>query len=117
MFRRILATIAALSLASTMAHAFEGSYTVNGTNIDGSPYGGTAEITLTSQTTCNIVWTTGPTSSKGICMRNDDAFSAAYILGEAVGLVIYKIQPDGVLEGRWTISGVEGAGTETLTPK
>lgn len=116
MFRRLLATVAALGLATTFAQALEGSYAVNGTNLDGSAYRGTAEITLTSQTTCNIVWTTGSTSSTGICMRNDNAFSAAYILGQSVGLVIYKIMPDGVLEGRWTISGVEGAGTETLTP-
>ena len=93
-----------------------GNYTVEGTNLDGSVYGGTAEIKLTSETTCEIYWTTGPTTSQGICMRNDNAFSAGYVLGEAIGLVIYLVQEDGSMQGIWTIAGQEGSGTETLTP-
>lgn len=54
-----------------------GTYTVAGTNFDGSKYGGEATITLTSDTTCTIHWETGGSSSDGICMRNDNAFSPA----------------------------------------
>ncbi len=28
-------------------------------------------------------------------MRNDDAFAPAYILGDEIGLVVYKVQDDG----------------------
>nr|WP_245477544.1 MULTISPECIES: hypothetical protein [unclassified Mesorhizobium] len=49
-------------------------------------------------------------------MRNDDAFSAGYVIGKAVGLVVYKVQEDGSLHGLWTIAGKEGNGTEMLTP-
>lgn len=108
---------AGLCLVATNANALDGSYTVQGTNLDGSRYAGTAEITLTSQTTCKIVWTTGATSSNGICMRYGNAFSAAYTLNDSIGLVIYRIEDNGVLEGRWTITGLEGSGSETLTPK
>ena len=64
-----------------------------------------------------IEWTTGPTTSQGICMRNDDAFAAGYVLGDEIGLVVYKVMPDGSLHGLWTIAGKEGNGTEVLTPQ
>lgn len=99
------------------AQSIGGVYHAAGTNLDGSPYRGTATITLTSSTTCNIKWTTGGTTSQGICMRNGPAFSAAYILGRSIGLVIYNVQPDGSLKGLWTVAGAEGVGTEVLTPR
>ena len=98
------------------AQAVGGKYTVEGTNLDGSRYKGTAEIVLTGPTTCTIRWQTGTTPQEGICSRNDKAFAAAYAIGDAIGLVVYKINDDGSMEGVWTISGKEGNGTEKLTP-
>lgn len=117
MDKTILAAAALVAMATVaQAQSVGGRYAVDGTKLDGSPYKGEAEITLTSETTCNIVWITGSTESSGICSRNDDAFAAGYVMGEAVGLVIYKIQEDGSLQGLWTIAGKEGNGTEVLTP-
>lgn len=99
------------------AQSIGGSYDVAGTNFDGSPYAGTAEITLTSETTCVIEWTTGPTTSEGICMRNGEAFAAGYVLGDEIGLVVYEVMSDGSLHGLWTLAGKEGNGTEVLTPR
>ncbi|MCC6306478.1 MAG: hypothetical protein IT545_14960 [Rhodobacteraceae bacterium] len=110
---RAAAVAALLPLA---AAAQEGRYRVEGTNLDGTPYSGEAEITLTSDTTCAIRWTTGPTSSDGICMRYSNAFAAAYILDGEPGLAIYLLLNDGSLEGYWTVSGASGNGTEMLTP-
>ncbi|MER9361496.1 hypothetical protein [Mesorhizobium sp. M0500] len=117
--RKLILSLALLSLAALPAGAqsIGGTYAVAGTNFDGSSYGGDATITLTSETTCTIHWETGGSSSDGICMRNDDAFSAGYVMGKAVGLVVYKVQEDGSLHGLWTIAGKEGNGTEVLTPK
>ena len=111
---------AAIALAMTGAAAAQnigGDYQVDGTNLDGSKYGGTAHIEITSGTTCEIYWTTGNTTSSGICMRNQNAFSAGYVLGDAIGLIIYEIKDNGVLDGIWTIAGQDGTGTETLTPQ
>ena len=97
-----------------------GTYTVDGTNLDGSSYGGTATIKLTSETTCSIVWKTGSgkkATSTGICMLYENAFAAGYVLDGEVGLVVYEVRNDGVLEGAWTVSGQDGSGTETLTPR
>lgn len=118
MRRLILAGM--ISLAScglAAAQDIGGLYDVAGTNIDGSDYTGTAEITLLSETTCAIFWTTGNTTSDGICMRNGTAFSAAHVQGDALGLLIYEVMEDGSMEGIWTVAGVDGVGTETLTPQ
>jgi hypothetical protein len=116
--RKLVLSLAVLGLAAAPAAAqsIGGTYAVAGTNFDGSSYGGEATITLTSEATCTIHWETGGSSSDGICMRNDDAFSAGYVMGKAVGLVVYKIQDDGSLHGLLTIAGKEGSGTEMLTP-
>jgi hypothetical protein len=117
MRKLLLAVTVGLAMSgAAAAQDIGGNYTVEGTNLDGSAYGGTAEIKLTSETTCEIYWTTGPTTSQGICMRNENAFSAGYVLGDAIGLVIYLVNDDGSMQGIWTIAGQEGSGTETLTP-
>jgi hypothetical protein len=117
--RKIILSLVLLGLAALPASAqsIGGTYTVAGTNFDGSAYGGEATITLTSETTCTIHWETGGSSSDGICMRNDNAFSAGYVMGKEIGLVVYKVEDDGSLHGLWTIAGKEGSGTEVLTPK
>jgi hypothetical protein len=116
--KKLLLAAALVALATpSFAQNIGGSYSVQGTNHDGSPYSGDAVITLTSDTTCEIVWQTGGTTSNGICSRNNDAFAAAYVLGDSMGLVIYKVQQDGSMQGLWTLQGQPGTGTEVLTPK
>jgi hypothetical protein len=110
------AALGLLAVEPASAQSIGGTYKVEGTNFDGSPYTGTAEITLTSSTTCVIHWETGGSTSDGICSRNAEAFAAAYKLGDAIGLVVYKVMEDGTLEGLWTIAGKEGNGTEKLIP-
>ncbi|MBI2717949.1 MAG: hypothetical protein HY245_06335 [Rhizobiales bacterium] len=113
----VIAAFFAAALATpAAAQSIGGHYKVAGTNFDGAPYSGEADIALTSQTTCEIKWTTGSTESSGICMRNDDSFAAGYVIGDKIGLVIYKLMADGTLNGLWTIAGQEGNGTEVLTP-
>lgn len=116
--RHLLATAALLAFATpALAAEVGGSYSVTGTNINGTEYEGTAEITVISNSTCAISWTTGSGSaSEGICMLLDSAFAAGYVLDGQVGLIIYQVDDEGVLDGVWTIAGQDGAGTETLTP-
>jgi len=101
---------------AAQAQNFGGRYQVQGTNINGTSYGGTATITVISTTTCTIRWQTGGGSVQdGICMRNGPAFSAAYAFQDGkVGLVIYRIMENGTLDGLWTVAGVSGAGKEVL---
>jgi hypothetical protein len=117
--RRLLLTAAlvALALPAAAADFKEGNYTVKGTNLDGSPYEGTAVVKLLSTTTCEIDWTTGSTTSVGLCMLMDGVVAAAYRQGDAVGVTMYKINDDGSLDGAWTVAGKDGSGTETMTPQ
>jgi hypothetical protein len=112
----LAAACLAASVATAAVQGLGGTYRVAGKNFDGSAYAGTAEITVTSNTTCRIRWVTGGTTSQGICMRNGAVFAASYRLGNAVGLVIYDIKEDGSLEGLWTIAEKSGVGSETLKP-
>ncbi len=118
MRRTALGTATALVIAGqALAQTVGGSYAVQGSNLDGTPYQGTAQITLASDTTCTIEWTTGTTSSVGICMYVGSAFAAAYVQGEGAGLTLYEIEESGTLNGVWTVTGQSGAGTEVLTPQ
>lgn len=117
--RAILLTIlfTLMTTASTFAQSnVGGKYQVIGKNLDGSGYSGTAEIVVISANTCRITWVTGRTKSTGICMRNGSTFSAAYRLGDKVGLVIYDILEDGSMEGLWTIADQTGVGVDRLIP-
>ncbi len=117
MNRFLLASVVLCVAASAaMAQDIGGRYAVAGANVDGSPYDGEAIITITSDTTCEIEWITGATSSFGICMRYDNAFAVGYQQGDAIGLGIYLVMADGSLNGTWTVAGEEGSGSEVLTP-
>jgi hypothetical protein len=113
----LMAVMFATGFASVVsAQSIGGSYQASGKNFDGSNYFGRAEITVTSNTTCRISWVIARTTWRGICMRNGTSFSASYTSGNAIGLVIYELKPDGTLEGLWTLADKPGVGTETLTP-
>lgn len=95
-----------------------GRYRSQGRNLNGAPYEGQAEITVSGRDKCRIVWRTGSSSlQRGVCMRSGHVFVAGYQFRDGtVGLVTYEVQPDGVLRGMWTIADTDGRGTEVLTP-
>jgi len=101
--------------SAAFAQNVGGRYEVRGTNLDGSPYSGTAVITRTSNSTCRIRWSTGSVSD-GICMLANNSFAAAYRMEGVFGLVVYELRRDGRLDGVWTIADRSGAGTEVLIP-
>ena len=114
--RLAMTALVACALApAALAQTIGGKYQVQGTNFDGSPYGGTATVSPSSNTTCRIDWETGSHSS-GICMVSGNSMAAAYRLDGSIGLVLYQLQPDGSLKGTWTLADKPGSGTETLTP-
>jgi hypothetical protein len=116
MRRLVIALALSMGVGSASAQTVGGSYNVQGTNPNGSTYGGTVQITPTGSS-CRITWQTGSTSSSGICMLANKAFAASYILQGQQGLVVYELQSDGSLKGWWTIAGQTGVGTENLTPR
>jgi hypothetical protein len=110
-----LTAIAGSAQAKTLTLA--STYDATGTNPDGSKYTGTATVEIISDTTFTIRWTIGGAVYKGFGMRMNDALSATYTIDGEPGLVIYKVDSDGTLDGLWAIRGRDGNGTETLTPR
>lgn len=116
---RIIAVAAALlgSVSIAGAQQITGRYQVIGDNANGTGYRGVAEITGTAGGNCGIRWAIANTPpTQGFCMRQGNVLSAAYRLGNAIGLVVYRIGNDGVLNGTWTVAGQEGVGRERLVP-
>jgi hypothetical protein len=111
--------LAALCLAAAVvpaqAQTVGGKYAVAGKNFDGSPYTGLAQIVMNGPT-CVIGWQTAGTISEGLCMVSNKTLAAFYKLGDTYGMVIYDLQSDGSLVGKWTIIEKQGMGAETLTP-
>ena len=93
-----------------------GNYAVSGTNPNGSTYSGAAEIASTPKA-CRITWRIGSSTSEGFCMATAKAVAAFYRLGNSFGLVVYDVQPNGVLAGYWRVLDQEGIGGEILTPR
>lgn len=114
--KQLVCVAALFAAGAAQGQDLVGSYAVNGTGFDGAAYSGTAEVVAVSDVTCEIRWITGGQESLGICMRQNNAFAASYVIGDKVGMAIYQIMDDGSLVGTWTIQGSNGVGNETLTP-
>ena len=90
-----------------------GSYSCRGTNPDGSPYDGTVEIAENGAGYV-VRWTVSGTQTySGAGLLTDDIFSASW----GSGVVVYRVQADGKLVGKWLNVSRGEAGTETLTPR
>ena len=90
-------------------------YDAAGTNPDGSAYTGKVSVQILSDTTFAIQWTISGTVYKGFGMRRNDALAATYTIDGEPGLVIYKVDGNG-LNGLWAVRGENGNGAEHLTP-
>jgi hypothetical protein len=119
MRRLFLCTLAFLAItlpAGAEKLTMASRYDVVGTNPDGSKYKGTADVEVISDTTFTIVWSVGGPTIRGFGMRMNDALAATYAINGEPGLVIYRVDGNG-LDGLWPIRGHNGSGTEHLTPR
>ncbi|MFD2184699.1 hypothetical protein [Rhodoplanes azumiensis] len=119
--RRTLAAIviagALVSPAAAETLMLAKSYSVSGTNPDGSSYSGTLALQVISDTTYTVRWSIGGETYTGFGMRMNDYLAATYTMDGKPGLVMYKVEDGGVLRGLWSVRGQNGSGTETLTPR
>jgi hypothetical protein len=116
--KRTLCTLAFLAIAlpaSADPLSLSSRYEASGSNPDGSKYTGTANVKVISDTTYTIVWKIGGATYEGFGMRLNDSLAATYTIDGEPGLVIYKLDGDG-LTGAWAIRGHDGVGTEHLRP-
>ena len=116
---RTICTLAFLVIAAAVVAeplSLHSTYDVTGTNPDGSKYSGTATVKVISEASFTITWLIGGATYQGFGMRNGDALAATYTIGGKPGLVIYKVDDDGVFRGLWVVRGDDEGGSERLTP-
>lgn len=93
-----------------------GSYTITGTNQNGSPYHGTLDVKAQGDV-LQFHWVTGPTEYDGIGVAFDRTIGVAFAVGldgKGCRVAHYKSTRTG-LSGRWGEWGVNQSGTETAT--
>jgi hypothetical protein len=111
----VFAFLAAALPARAEPLSLASSYEANGTNPDGSKYSGTASVKVISDSTYTIIWKIAGSTYEGFGMRLNDSLAATYMINGEPGLVIYKLDGDG-LTGAWAVRGHDGVGTEHLRP-
>lgn len=105
------------SSSSSTNSDLAGTYTVNGKGMDGKTYQG--EVVLTNRDEVyQMSWTIGSESYDGVAVQSGNTLAVAYTTGEngkGCGAVIYKINADNSLTGKWGEWGVNSSGTEKAT--
>ena len=112
MRRLILALVLGLSLPAMAQQP--GRYTIDGTNADGSSYGGTLDLVAGPNNIWRLTWRVGGTVTEGIGMVQAGVLAVAYGNGARPGVVAYRILQDGRLDGPWSTGGRPGR--EVLIP-
>lgn len=91
-----------------------GTYSVNGASADGKQYQG--ELLVNKRDSVyQLSWKLGADSYDGVGVQTGNVMAAAYTTGtdgKGCGAVIYKISPDGSLNGTWGEWGNNSSGTE-----
>ena len=111
-------TMAALLIATPLALPAQaqqaGIYDVTGVNLDGTAYTGLAQIRQLGLASFAIVWRISNEIIEGVGFASGRTVSVAYGLAQRPGIGIYTLNPDGSLDGEWTIIGAPANGRERL---
>ncbi|MGG5809929.1 hypothetical protein [Falsiroseomonas sp. CW058] len=117
MRRLVLAAGLAATLAMPAAAQRAGVYDVTGTNLDGTAYTGIAQIRPAGLSSFLIVWRMGNQLVEGVGFASGRTIAVAYGLAQRPGIGIYTLNPDGSMDGEWTIVGAPGNARERLVPR
>jgi len=115
--RRLALTLALVLFAAPALAQRDGIYEVSGTNLDGSPYTGLAQIRAVGLNSFNIVWRLGNDLIEGVGMASGRTVAVTYGQAQRPGMGIYTLNPDGSLDGEWTVIGAPAIGRERLVPR
>lgn len=106
--------------ATSAARNIAGSYDANGTNPDvGTPYKASLVVTPRDDV-YQFSWTSGNTQYDGVGVTTDNAVAVSYTTGtdgKGCGVVLYKINGDGSLDGKSGYWGVNSGETEKAVRK
>jgi hypothetical protein len=114
----LLAGAATASFAQLTAASLVGSYIVNGTEADGSPYDGpgTLDITMDKSGALELKWDGGKYA--GVGQLSGNTLAVASVAEGKLVILLMDVKPDGTAAGKWwrrTDAGTKG--TETWKKK
>jgi hypothetical protein len=115
--RRLVLALALTLLATPALAQRDGLYDVTGTNLDGTAYTGVAQIRAIGLNSFAIVWRVGTTLVEGAGMASGRTIAVTYGVAQRPGIGIYTLNPDGSMDGEWTIVGAPAIGRERLVPR
>ena len=115
--RRLVLALAVLLFATPALAQRDGVYDVSGVNLDGRPYTGLAQIRAVGINSFSIVWRIGNTLIEGTGMASGRTVAVSYGQAQRPGIGIYQLNPDGSMDGEWTIVGAPAIGRERLVPR
>jgi len=95
-----------------------GVYQLKGSNPGGAgEYRGEVAVMQTGDV-YQVGWTIAGTQYVGTGVLRGQTLSVIYQLqGQQAGIAVYEVQPNGDLEGVWTLLGGQVLGTETWVPQ
>lgn len=115
--RRALIVLTFLLCAGPALAQRDGLYDVSGVNLDGTNYTGVAQIRTVGINSFNILWRIGNQIVEGVGIASGRTVSVAYGMAQRPGMGIYTLNPDGSMDGEWTIIGAPSIGRERLVPR
>lgn len=87
----------------------EGTWTIAGAKtLNGTPYSGTVQIQPMGKI-YTMSWLTTLGDYSGMAFLEDNYLFAGCGFDESYGVTLYKINPDGTLDGKWTVPLNKGA--------
>ena len=95
-----------------------GTYAVNGAGADGKTYQGEV-VVKRRDAVYQMSWKLGAENYDGIGVQSGNTMAAAYATGtngKGCGAVVYKINADNSLDGKWGEWGVNSVGAEKAVP-
>ena len=109
--------IAMLALALPAQAQRNGAYNVDGTDMAGAKYQGTVQLQSTGQETWRVTWRIGGDTTNGVGVLSNGVLAVGYTHARETGAVLYVVNADGSLSGRFTQGRDGGVGTERWLPR
>ena len=104
--------------SSSSSGDLAGTYAVSGASVDGKNYQG--EVVVTKRDAVyQMSWKVGAENYDGVAVQSGNTLAAAFTTGtdgKGCGAIVYKINADNSLDGKWGEWGVNSSGTEKDVP-